>query len=294
MNDRPTPPDAELFPASFLRLLSLVPAAVPRLHAGVADGRRAVRGEGGRFLFRGHRSYRPGDDLSRVDWNVAARLGRIVVRQLDAERDVKTEVWLDGSASMGTGGARIVGVRLAALSVAIAVAADGRVRLGCLREGRAQTLIDVRDRSRMHAVLELLARDAPRSRADMAKALPRVLDGMDRRSRFLLISDLLTRTDPGVLHALAGRGVRGALLHVRIPEVVRPEVRADTTYIDAETGERRTVRLDEAAAARVAERAARHADLWARHARGVGLRHLPFAPGEPDEAWLRRLILEVP
>jgi len=72
--------DESLFPLSFLRLLSLVPSAARRMHAGVADGRRATRGEGGRYLFRGHRAYRPGDDLRRVDWNVEARLGRLLVR----------------------------------------------------------------------------------------------------------------------------------------------------------------------------------------------------------------------
>ena len=38
----------------------------------------------------------------------------------------------------------------------------------------------------------------------------------------LLISDLLSRAEPGCLHALAGRDLRGALLHLRVPEVTAP------------------------------------------------------------------------
>ncbi|MDA1196270.1 MAG: DUF58 domain-containing protein, partial [Planctomycetota bacterium] len=129
MNRTPTI-DPVLFPGSFLRLLAVVPGAMRRLHAGVADGRRAVRGEGGRFLFRGHRAYRPGDDLRRVDWRVEARLGRLAVRQFDAERDVRTEVWLDGSASLGPCAGRGAAARAAALCCATGLGEGGRGRLG--------------------------------------------------------------------------------------------------------------------------------------------------------------------
>ena len=58
--------------------------------------------------------------------------------------------------------------------------------------------------------------------------------------------------------------------------------------------EERPLLLDERVAAEVAARAQRHADLWAHHARSVGLRYLPFAPSERSEDVLRRLVLEVP
>ncbi len=295
MKPSPAPAlDADLFPSSFLRLLSLVPAAVPRLHAGVADGRRAVRGEGGRFLFRGHRAYRPGDDPRRVDWNVAARLGRLVVRQLDPERDLVTEIWLDGSASMGPHGVRAASARLAALAFAVAVAGRGVARLGWIQGGEARRLVEGRGPGDVRGVLERLSAERPAGRAEMAKTLPAVLRRLARGTRLLYISDLLSRADPGVLHAVAGRGVRGALIHVRAPEVNAPEPVGAMLAIDAETGERRVVMLDVRGAAEVALRARRHADLWAHRAREVGLRYLPFAPSEPAESQLRRLVLEVP
>ena len=67
-----------------------------------------------------------------------------------------------------------------------------------------------------------------------------------------------------------------------------PVTRTITTESDA----RRC--LDAAAAARIAQRAKRHANLWAQHARGVGLRYLPFAPSLNAEALLRQLVLELP
>ena len=287
-------PDPDLFPPSFLRLLSMVPAAVPRLHAGVADGRRAVRGDGGRFLLRGHRAYRPGDDLRRLDWKVEARLGRLAIKQVDPEHDVPTEVWLDGSASMGPCGGRVTSARLAALAVAVALAGKGVVRLGVLRSGKGKVLHQARDAHAMRAMLDRIAGDQPAARADLAHALPRVVRGLRRGTRFLLISDLLTRTDPGVLHAMAGRGVRGAVLHLRVPDICAPQPGDPYQAQDVETGEMMRVALTSGQAARVAERARAHADRWAHRARAVGLRYLPYAPGEHAEDLLRRIVLKVP
>jgi len=282
-----------LFPEPFLRLLGAVPMLVRRLHAGPADGRRAVRGEGGRFLFRGHRPYRPGDDLRRVDWNVAARHGRLLVRQYDAERDVRTEVWIDASASMRPLGARVAAAQAAALCCATGLGAQGSVRLGCLVGGEARVLVHADEPGEMRAILDALTATEPDGRAHLASALPVLVHRLGRNARLLLVSDLLTRADPGVLHALAGRGVRGALLHLRVPEVAAPAPGGTVRVRDAETGEERTVALDARAAARVADRAKAHADLWAHHAHAVGLAYLPFAPGFEPERLLRRLVLEV-
>jgi len=286
--------DPDLFPGSFLRLLSVVPAAVRRLHAGVADGRRAVRGEGGRYLFRGVREYRPGDDLRRVDWHVEARLGRLALRQFDAQKDVLTEVWLDGSASMAPCGGRGASARAAALACAIGLGQGGRIRLGLLSEGKAERLLEVSETGHMRRVLEALTHATPARRADLAEGLPRLVQRVPRSARIFLVSDLLTRADPGCLHAFAGRGVRGALLHLRVPEISAPAPGRTIVACDVESGARHTVRLDARAAARIAARAQAHADLWVHHARQVGLHYLPFAPALEPETLLRRLALEVP
>ena len=272
----------------------MVPAAVSRLHAAAPDGSRSVRGEGGRFLFRGHRPYSPGDDIRRIDWRVAARHGDLRVRQFDPERDVLTEVWLDGSASMTPFGGRVTAARATALLCAIALGGGGRVRLGVLRDGVAHRSIEATDSAQVREVLVRLSAHVAGGRADLAQALPRLQRLVPRGSRFLLVSDLLTRADPGVLHPLAGRGLRGALVHMRIPEVNAPAAGGPFRFHDVESGTVKQLLLDEHAAARIAERAKAHADLWAHHGRQIGLRYLPLAPTEAPEHLLRRLVLEVP
>ncbi len=286
--------DAEIFSPAFLRLLAVVPSAVVRLRTTLGEGRRATQGEGGRFLFRGHRMYRPGDDLRRVDWKVAARLDRYQVRLFDAERDLLTEVWMDGSASMAPFRGRVKCARAAALACAIGLAAGGRTRLGHLREGKPEVLLEASQPGRLPDFLRALSGDVPRKRADLAEALPRLVRRVPRGARFLLLSDLLSRAEPGVLHALAGRGLRGAILHLRVPEVTAPRAVGRIQLRDVETDEVRTVVIDAHAAARVAARAKAHADRWALHARSAGLVYLPFAPSTDDETLLRRLVEAVP
>jgi uncharacterized protein (DUF58 family) len=284
--------DPDLFPPGFLRLLSMAPAAVRRLHAGAPEGRRAALGEGGRFLFRGHRAYRAGDDLRRLDWKVEARLGVRMVREYGVERDVLTEVWLDGSASLGLFGGRTAAWRAAALAVALGLGEGGRARLGVLRDGAVDVRVEVGAPGEIRAVLAALTREGTGGRAEWARALPRLRARLARGVRLVLVSDLLSRADPGILSLFGGRGVRGALLHLRVPEVNAPPPTAPFLAHDVESGAERLVALDAEAAARVAARAQAHADLWARHAASVGLRYLPFAPGGDDEALLRRLALE--
>lgn len=285
--------DPDLFPPGFLRLLTVLPAALRRLQAGRAQGRRAALGEGGRFLFRGHRAYRPGDDLRRLDPRVEARLGVRMVREFDVESGRLTEVWLDGSASLGPYGGRAAAWRAAALALAVGVAHGGRGRLGILSEGRPALRLTIDAPGGMREALETLSAEVPAGRALLAEALPRLRARLERGARLVLVSDLLSRADPGVLSGLAGRGLKGALLHLRVPEVNAPAPAPPFLARDAETGAERWVALDGPAAARLAARAQAHADLWARHATTVGLVYVPFAPGGSEESLLRRLALEM-
>lgn len=284
--------DPALFPEAFLRLLGAVPRVLRKARAGAPEGQHAHAVPGGRFLFRGHRAYRPGDDLRRLDWKVAARLGRLAVREFDLEHEPRAEVWLDGSASMGPCGGRVAAWRAAALAVAVELAAGARVRLGVVRGGALEAPLEVEGVAGLREALQHLSRTPVAGRAGWAQALPRLARRLPRGGRLVLVSDLLSQAGPEGLLALGGRGIRGVLLHLRVPEVHAPPAGLPMRVRDAEGGEEHVVVLDAGAAARVASRARAHADLWARHAHAVGLACVPFAPAQDDEALLRRLVRE--
>jgi len=214
------------------------------------------------------------------------------VRQFDVERDLVTEVWLDGSASLGPLGGRTAAWRAAALAVAVGVGEGGRARLGVVRDGKLTLRVEAASTGELRETLVALGREQVSGRAGWEEALPRLRARLPRGARLVLVSDLLSRADPGVLSTFGGRGLRGALLHLRVPEVNAPAPSGPVLLRDVESGEERVVAFDRGAAARAAARAQAHADLWARHAAAVGLRYLPFAPGQDEELLLRRLAVE--
>ena len=91
---------AELFPAEFVAA-----AARMRLNAGPVPrgGRHAEHAStqlGPGMEFRDFRSYMPGDDIRRIDWNLYRRSGRLFLRLFEEERDLPVYILLDCSDSM--------------------------------------------------------------------------------------------------------------------------------------------------------------------------------------------------
>ncbi len=91
---------AELFPKEFVAATTQM-----RLSAGPVPrgGRHAEHGSvqlGPGMEFRDFRSYMPGDDIRRIDWNLYRRSGRLFLRLFEEERDLPVYILLDCSDSM--------------------------------------------------------------------------------------------------------------------------------------------------------------------------------------------------
>jgi uncharacterized protein (DUF58 family) len=67
------------------------------------SGNRKSLQKGVSAEFSDFREYMPGDDLRRLDWNIYARLDRMVIREYMEEKEAIVTVLLDTSASMDYG-----------------------------------------------------------------------------------------------------------------------------------------------------------------------------------------------
>jgi len=90
---------------------------------------RTRSGQGAEFL--DFRSYRPGEDIRRLDWRVSARRGRPYVRTYHDELSSDWQLCLDRSASMGVPGADkwALAVQLAAAFAYLLLHTGNRVSL---------------------------------------------------------------------------------------------------------------------------------------------------------------------
>jgi uncharacterized protein (DUF58 family) len=261
----------------------LVRASLARTGEGRAPGRA-----GGRFEFRGHRRYGPGDDLRSLDWPAYARTGRLFVREFDAEHDFDAHLLADGTASLSVLGKREAALRLLAAVGTAALASGARVTVGQVGGGGARLAAPVEGEARWRAMLGAIeALPEPGGRG-LARGLEDFAARVPGRSLVVLVSDLLDEDAAArPLRALAERGADVVVLHLLAAEEEAPQAWGPVRLRDAETGETLERDADEGAAASVLAAAARFRERWARTLEPHGARVVPVRAGAP----LRRALL---
>src|SRR6478672_1253959 len=163
--------------------------------------------------FAEFRPYQPGDDLRYVDWKIAARADRWVVKQYEEETNLRATLVLDVSRSMEwKGDAAQLTKRVYAEQL---VAAMGllllrqRDAVGLIRfDDAVRTSVPPRARTtQWRRIVAALAEPAGGRASDLATALGQAARLVTRRGMVILVSDLLV-DPPAVLQAL--RGLRAA------------------------------------------------------------------------------------
>jgi uncharacterized protein (DUF58 family) len=185
--------------------------------------------------FADYRPYQSGDDLRFVDWKIAARMDRWVVRQFEEETNLRATIVLDVSKSMAWSGARLRPLgnsvpsgRLTKLAYAEILTAS--LALLLLRQRDAVGIVRYDDRIRSavpprarkgHWRRVLAALEEPG--AGLASSAPIALEQaarlINRRGMIVLVSDLLMEPAE-VERAMRGLRARGhdiTVLHVMDP-----------------------------------------------------------------------------
>ncbi|HVE13636.1 MAG TPA: DUF58 domain-containing protein [Elusimicrobiota bacterium] len=194
-------------------------ALARRRSPGHADGRRRAAARGFSQEFAQHRAYAPGDDLKRLDWKVYARTDRLFLREHEDERSLPTWVLADVSGSMALGGKRELAGRLAMAAAFLSLARGDAAGLVCFDSTLRVCLPAEPGLGRLELLDRALEDSSPRGPTGLAAAMRGALDKIARRSRVVLVSDLLGSADDVLasLRALRARRHRLAVLQVLDP-----------------------------------------------------------------------------
>jgi uncharacterized protein (DUF58 family) len=92
-----------LLDPAFLRKLERLRIQARRAFPGTMRGERRSTRRGASVEFADFRKYEAGDDFRHVDWNIYARLERLMLRQFVEEEDVRIDILVDQSRSMHFG-----------------------------------------------------------------------------------------------------------------------------------------------------------------------------------------------
>jgi uncharacterized protein (DUF58 family) len=224
---RPAPPSEPLFEPAFVRTLESLTLAGRRVPSGRAAGQWRSRASGSSVEFSDYRTYAPGDEYRRIDWNAYARLERLFVRLYRAEEDLALTVILDASASMAWGKPRSKGrlaAQLAGALTFIALQSGDRVALAaCRQAGITDRLPALRGEGATWTAWRLLEALEYGGATDLNAALAAQARYMRGAGLTVLVSDLFSPSgyQQGV-DALLGRRQDVVLIHVLAPDEVDP------------------------------------------------------------------------
>src|SRR5436190_18749768 len=99
-------PRADLFDPASLAALGRIEIVARWIVDGFMSGLHRSPRKGFSVEFAEYRPYQPGDDLRYIDWKIAARSDRWVVKQYEEETNLRASIVLDVSRSMDWSGAR--------------------------------------------------------------------------------------------------------------------------------------------------------------------------------------------
>lgn len=204
-------------------------------HLGLVPGHGSEVGE--------TRSYQPGDDVRRIDWNVTARLQTPYVRETIADRELETWLLVDRSPSLafGTAACEKRDLALAASAAVGFLTARTGNRIGAvLLDGDAAHTVPARSgRNHLLALLHRIGETSRREGTSMglAAGLARLGATSHRRGLVAVVSDFLD-PDPAWGDRLRALTSRHDVLCIELVDPRELEL-VDVglvTFVDPETG----------------------------------------------------------
>ncbi len=258
---------------------------------GVWGGRHRSTRLGESLDFADYREYNPGDDYRRIDYNLWARLGVVLIRLFEAEDEMPLQIVIDNSRSMDFGDKFPAAQRLTAMVTYMALISGERIRLATVPEPGSSGLVGPWARHvsawpKMETWLEDLDPDGG---TDLVAA-SRIVASTVSRGPIVLVSDLL---QPGWQQAidLFGTARGGVVLHVLSPAELDPDLTGDLTLRDIETRSEVPVSMSGDAVERYKDRVQEFVGEAARRCRRVGLDYvLATADTEVLDRTLRQLV----
>ena len=99
----PTAPESDLLTPALLNQLERLELVTRKIFRGQLKGERRSKRKGQSVEFADFRNYVPGDDLRLLDWNLYARLDKLIIKLFLEEEDLHFYTLIDASMSMDFG-----------------------------------------------------------------------------------------------------------------------------------------------------------------------------------------------
>ena len=206
--------------------------------AGMFGGNHQSKNFGSSCEFADYRDYVPGDDITKIDWNVYARFDKLYQKLYLDERQMHTRIYIDASRSMehGTFEKAEQAVKMAAAFAYLSVSEMDKVSIYVIRGGQVDEIISgmVGKDSYLNCINKLneieFGGDVSISEAVLSSTKIGMGDGYS-----ILISDFLTDEDyERAIDRFAERKRDILCVQILSREELNPQVRGKMHLFDAE------------------------------------------------------------
>jgi uncharacterized protein (DUF58 family) len=263
---------------------------------GVLNGLHRSPKKGFSVEFAEHRSYQPGDDLRFMDWKVAARADKWLIKQYEEETNLRATIVLDVSKSMDWASApTLLSKRQYGEQVTAALALlllRQRDAVGLIRfDDALRTVIAPASRQiQFTRLVAALGESAGGPASDAGGALRQAAQMVKRRGMVVLISDLLAEPQDvdDAVRVLRAQGHDVTVLHILDPAEKNFELASgESLFVDTESGDALAATPSEVREAYVETVAAAMTE-WRERLAASGAVYEPVLTDEPFGVPLRR------
>lgn len=231
------PASNDLLPPDLARQLERLELVTRKVFRGRMKGERRSSRKGQSVEFADYRNYVAGDDLRSLDWNLYARLDKLIVKLFLEEEDLHFYTLIDASPSMAFGEPTKLeyAKRLAAALGYIGLTRADRVRIETLGGQRSPALRGKRGVARL---IEFLGQIDSSETVSFEEGVRQFCLRNSGRGVVVLLTDLMDKAGyETAMRYLVAQRVDVYVIQILSGAEIDPEVAGDLRLVDCEDGD---------------------------------------------------------
>jgi uncharacterized protein (DUF58 family) len=229
--------ESNLLPPDLMAQLERLELVTRKIFRGRMKGERRSKRKGQSVEFADFRGYVPGDDLRSLDWNLFARLDKLIVKLFLEEEDLHFFTLIDASLSMDFGEPTKLqyAKQLAAALGFVGLIRTDRVRIETLGQPVHLSAPVLRGRRSVWRMIDFIEGIEPGETASLAEGIKRFCLRNAGKGIVVLISDLMDKNgyEPALRYLVSQR-MDVYIIHVLSQEELDPDVKGDLKLVDVE------------------------------------------------------------
>lgn len=229
--------EAQLLSPELLAQLERLELVTRKIFRGRMKGERRSKRKGQSVEFADFRNYVVGDDLRLLDWNMYARLDKLIIKLFLEEEDLHFYTLIDASMSMdfGTPTKLEYAKQLAAALAFVGLIRADRVRVETLGQGVNESGPVWRGRSSVWRMLRHVEAIQPGELTQLATGVKNFCHRNPGRGIVVFISDLMDKAGyETALKYFVSHQVDCYVIHLLSQEEMEPDVKGDLRLVDCE------------------------------------------------------------